>query len=640
MFILKNLPLSVSLALGRGLGNIAYFFDVKQRRIGYSNLKAAFSYKKEPGELKKILKGCYKNLGLMIAEIAKFPKLNSRYIQRYIKISGFKEADRIKNEGRGVIFLTAHFGNWELSAQVAGIKNYPMKVLAREQRHTKINDLLNSYRSMNNCEVITKGFSIKSILRSLKDGQILGMLGDQSTSKGGVLVDFLGRKTYTPQGPISIARKTKAEILPSFIIRKKGPKHSILIHKPLRAQVQKDTTSSSQGELQEFHNQLADYIDKDPEQWLWMQKKWKFTPTRSILILNDGKAGHLNQAKAAAELLKEQLEKNNLYVQSPYAKEKGYKIINIRFKNRFSRIFLNSSALFSTHSCQGCMKCLKRTLEESCYREVISNYADYIISCGSSAMGLNLFLSKENNAKSIIIMKPAFKIKSFDLAIIPEHDRPKPLTNVVVTDGAPSVFNRELIDKDKEILAKEINLTKERKIGLFFGGSNASYKYKESQLKAILSQIKKATKDLDAELLVTTSRRTGSFFESLIKESLVEFRRCKLLVLAGQNNPPYAVGGILGLSDIVLVSFDSISMISEAVNSKKYVVVAVPDDYSPKIILKKHRRMIEHFNRKGYIHITNFSHIEDKIKQILKLKPEIKILKDNQKISRALSKLI
>jgi Kdo2-lipid IVA lauroyltransferase/acyltransferase len=640
LFILKILPLSISLFIGRTAGSIAYFFNSKQRKLGYSNIKAAYSYKKEPKELKRILKQCYKNLGMMIAEITNFPKLNSEYIRRQIKFIGLEEAEKLKKERKGIIFLTAHLGNWELSAQAVGIKGFPMKVLAREQKHARLNKLLNSYRSSNRCQVIAKGFSIKKIMRSLRQGEILGMLGDQGTSKGGILVDFLGRKINIPEGPALIAHKTKSFILPSFIIREADHKHSIYVSEPLKDAGGEYSRNLIQEQLQKFHNQLSDYIDKNPEQWLWMQERLKYTPARSVLILNDKKAGHLNQSMAVARILKKELSRKGLFVQSPYAKEEGFKIVDVEFKSKLSRNLLNLSRLCAGSVCQGCLKCLKVFLKEQSYRELRAQYADYIISCGSTTAGINLILTKENKAKSIVIMKPPLKVSFFDLAIIPDHDRPKKYKNVIITDGAPSAFDKERIEEDKKTLEKKIDLTGRLKVGLFFGGNNPSYKYQDSQVYSMLKQLKELAETMDAEILATTSRRTGAKFEAIFKQQLDGYDRCKFLVLASSSNPAYASGGILGLSDIIITSFDSISMISEAANSNNQTLVIIPDDYSSGNSSQKHRHLISNFSKKGYIHTASFSNIKDKIKEICRLKPEIKVLNDEKKIAEGLRKII
>ena len=642
LFVLSILPITLSLWLGRLMGNILYLLSVKQRRTAYSQLKAAYSYKRSPKDLRGILRRSYQNLGMMLAEIAKFPKLDDSYVDKYIKIYGLDNPKEAIRKDRGVIFLTAHFGNWELSAQVAAIKGYPMKVLARQQKHSRLDNLLNCYRNSGKCKVIKRGFGIKDILRSLKYGDILGMLADQTVAKGDVVVDFLGRKIYIPTGPVAIGRKTKSAVLPSFIMRDKGPYHRLYIGKPLEYYEDKDSKLLSPQEvLQAFYDKLSNYIDNNPEQWLWIQRRKKSILCRSVLILSDGKAGHLNQAKAVAGLLEETLKEKGLAIRAPYAQEDGYKIVEVKYKNNLGPLILNLSSIFSTStSCQGCLWCLRRVLEESCYDELVSSFADYIISCGSSVSGLNLILSRENNAKSIIIMKPPIRKGAFDLAIIPRHDNPKQTKNTLITNGAPSVFNDERLKEDRKSLEKVINLSKEIQIGLFFGGDSSFFKYQDSQLKSMLHQVKKAVETIDAELLVTTSRRTGSYFEDIFRDYLQGYARCKLLVLAGRKNLPYAVGGILALSKLIVVSFDSISMISEAVNSLKYVVVVVPEGYPSSVISKKHRNLIDNFKQKGYIEVATFLDLEDRIERLLQKKPPLKKLEDSQRIKEALKGLV
>jgi hypothetical protein len=237
-------------------------------------------------------------------------------------------------------------------------------------------------------------------------------------------------------------------------------------------------------------------------------------------------------------------------------------------------------------------------------------------------------------------MKPPCRRKEIDLSIIPFHDRPILRENVVITDGAPSIYNEDTLQVHTQKLKQHINLSGKVNIGLFFGGNNAYYQYTSKQIDTLLSKIKKAAGQLKAEVLATTSRRTTRDFEHQVEKELGKYENCKFLVIANRFNPSYAVGGILGVSDVVIVSFDSISMISEAASAGRYVVVAMPEDVSLSNLARKHARMIENFKNKGYIRVSNLNDIDKNITDIVKNKPEFKKLNDNENIITGLRQIL
>ncbi len=667
-YFFRLFPLYFSLYIGKTLGFLMYIFYNKRRRIAYSNLKAAFSKKFSPQEIKRINKNCFLNLALTIVEILRIPKLSQEYIKEYIEIEGKENMDKAISKGKGVILVTAHFGNWELLALVEAMIGYPMKVLAREQKHPQLNRMLNRYREAKGCKVVHKGIQIREIIHSLRNNQIVGILVDQDAGRGGIYVDFFNRPTSTPRGLISIASKTGADIIPVFIIRKTGPYHKMVMEEPL--ELEADVVEESQVDfvrklepakkmrfsdgvnLQKFNRVLEKYIEKYPSQWLWLHKRWKSTPLRNILILNDGKPGHLNQARAVVESIRKALE-------NKFGKlaEIRVKIVDVKYKSFIHKLFLNFGSFLN---CQGGMRCVKFALDKVTFSNLIKTYADIIISCGASVAGLNLFMREENNAKSIVLMNPGkFLIGKFDLAVVPAHDRVRPGYNTVITQAALNMINEEYMQDGIETLqAAGCRLQDEKlKIGVLIGGDTKNYLLTKELTDTVLTQILKVAEELDADLLVTTSRRTSKEIDNLIKKRLQNEPRCKLLVIANEKNIEEVVPGILGLSDIIVASGESISMVSEAASSGKRVIVFELEKKSSRRYLRKltllvrgkqitsnklnkHKVFLQNLAESDYITLISPEKFTMIIKKIWIEKRLIKKLNDREIINKAVGKLI
>ncbi len=157
------LPINFTLWLGRRLGVIVYLVNTPRRVIGYANLKAAFSKEKTPPELKKLIKGVYMNLTEILFEILSLTKVGPDYIEKYVDIVNAEDKYKLAEHPDGIILLTAHFGNWELSAIVSAVKGFPLVVLAREQSMKRMNELINRLRESKGLTVVTKGITTSSI---------------------------------------------------------------------------------------------------------------------------------------------------------------------------------------------------------------------------------------------------------------------------------------------------------------------------------------------------------------------------------------------------------------------------------------------------------------------------------------------
>jgi KDO2-lipid IV(A) lauroyltransferase len=133
----------------------------------------------------------------------------------------------------GAVFVTGHFGNWELSSIAAALRGHPIIALARAQRTLpRLYALLVSYRESKGCTVVHKGGAVKRLIAALEQGGFVGIVGDQA-SRQGIPVEFFGRLALFAPGPFELAHRKGALILPAFIHRVRGPFHRIVVEPPI-----------------------------------------------------------------------------------------------------------------------------------------------------------------------------------------------------------------------------------------------------------------------------------------------------------------------------------------------------------------------------------------------------------------------
>lgn len=603
--IFHFLPIRFILWLGRQCGIIVYLINAPRRIIGYTNLRAVFCKRKSPRELAKLTRGVYRSLTEVFFEILALTRVNEKYIDKYIEIVNTENIFKVIGHPDGIIFLTAHFGNWELSGMASAIKGFPIVVLARAQSMKRLDGLINKLRESKGLQIVRKGITTKYIVKALHQGKMIGMVGDQNAGKTGVFVDFFGRPTSTAPGTAKIASKTGAFILPAFMARVKGPYHKLILEEPIKIKKGEDITPY----LARYNKLLEKHITMYPEQWLWLHKRWKATPIKKVTVISDGKKGHLNQSLALSRELKRYRERSG-YIWEDTKVE----IVDAKFKNKFTKILLPFLALFSGKRCQGCMRCLRFCLRRDFYEELIRRYSDIVISCGSSVAAVNRFFSIENNAKSAVLMKPSILgLNKFDMAVLPWHDRKKGTSNgsIIVTETVPNLIDEEYLKNSSREISRiaKLEMPKtsgaSRIIGVLLGGDNSDFALTENITKELLDNIVDASNKLSADILFTTSRRTPKPAERAVKMRLREEARCKLLVIANEKNIPHAVGGILGLSDMVIVSGESASMVSEAIQSKKRVIVLKLKKKKKKSKTGKFERMLGRLEEKKYIIIAD-----------------------------------
>lgn len=617
--------------MGRLTGGFLYYVDCKHRSLAYANIKTAFGSVFSPREIKKITRRFYRNFGQNIIELFLLPKIDKEYLRHYVTMSGKENVTEAFKHGKGVILMAFHAGSWELSNTICADFVRPFSIIFREQRLPRLNRLLNSYRLRNGCNLIQRNNQTRGIVEALMDNQGIGMTIDQGGARG-ILVKFFGRNASMATGALRLGLKYGVKILPAFYTRINGPYQKVIIDKPFELVSTGDKDRDIQVNLQELVHVFERLISQYPHEYLWTYKIWKYSAERNVLVLSDNKAGHLRQSQTAVGILEELF------------KEKGIKAnittLKVEFKTSFARHFLSLSTCFSgKYSCQGCLWCLNKSLKNDTYNELIKIKPDIIISAGASLSPVSYLLSKENRAKSVVLMRPSLLgVKNFDLVIMPQHDRPPKRKNVCVTEGALNLIGQEYLgskaEEFKKLLTAGCQLSKDP-VGLLIGGDTKNFHLDEKTISTVLTQIKMASGELGIDILATTSRRTPDPVEKIVRDELSGFERCKKLVIASLDNPLCTIGGILSLSSIAVVSPESISMISEAVASAAYVVV-----FDSQKLDRKHKDFLGLFARKGYIYLIDPVELSGVIKQILKKKPAKSLIKDRMSVKEALRKIL
>ena len=594
-FCVRALPIDVSMTGARAFGRFVYWTS-KRRSIAYKNLRMVFAGEKSSKEMRRIARVSMENLAMSGIDLLSIPEMTREYVEKNFEIEGEERFKPYVEGSKGVIFLSGHFGSWELLNIAGGLMGYPMTALARVQKHPRSDAYLNDLRISKGSQVIHKGMPMREILRALRRGQIVGILSDQDGGKNGCFVEFFGRLSSTPNGAAAFGLRTGSAIFPSFISRGKDHRHKIEIVGPLKLpDASLPPREAERFLLQQFVSELEKRVRQAPEQWLWAHRRWKSSPDRIVVLLSDGKSGHLNQSLALFEALRREREAQGF---PPERFRK--KTIEVRFRSSFSKkCWKVLGFLFRGRPPFG-ERLLQWVLAPECAREVIGSYADIVISCGSSLTEVNLWMKKENIAKSMVIMNPRSFVKQFDAVIVPKHDRVTPAKNVFETEGALPSWSAEGMRREGEKLENDLKLSKNgSRLGFLVGGDTDSLKFDAPCFEAWMAAIRRVAGLSGAKVLATTSRRTPVWADKRMKEMFSDAQLCPLLVIANEANRPGVVAGILALSDVVLVSGESMSMISEAVSSGKPVIVFSP--WKKTAFKGKYERALAALEKKGSI---------------------------------------
>ncbi len=239
------------------------------------NLKHAFPELSEK-QINEVAYGSYKSFSITLVEILYLPRINKEQIKNVVKINNLELVKRREKEQNGVIILTAHFGNWEYSGISAGLNlNKNIFVVAKSQRNPYVNDWMNKYRSSLVNEVVPLGVSIRNVYTALLKKEIIALVADQRGPEESIKLDFFGRKTSVYTGPAILSLKMNSPIIYGVTVRQPDYSYKVDFTEISR----EDLPDDYEGKVKVLSERLLMYLEesirKNPDQWLWMHKRWK-----------------------------------------------------------------------------------------------------------------------------------------------------------------------------------------------------------------------------------------------------------------------------------------------------------------------------------------------------------------------------
>ncbi len=277
--LLGILPRPAARAFAIIISQFVYLFHLRLRNVGMRNLEMAFPEKTEK-ERKRILRAELTSLGRQLAELCQFPRYRPENIDQVVVYEDLENYERAYARGKGVLFLTAHFGGWELSAFAHSLHGHRVNIVMRPMDNPYLDRMLQGYRTMHGNKVVPKDDFVRGLLAAMKAGETVGILMDTNmTPPQGVFVDFFSIPACTASGLARIALRTDAAVVLGFTIWDESLRKYRLRFDPALELVRTgDLEADIVSNTQKFTKVIEDYVRKYPEQWLWVHRRWKTRP--------------------------------------------------------------------------------------------------------------------------------------------------------------------------------------------------------------------------------------------------------------------------------------------------------------------------------------------------------------------------
>lgn len=277
-FVMGHIPRPAAYFLGGLLGSAAGRLLKRHRRTALENLERAFGESLTRLERERLVKKLFKNLGVMFFEFNRMAWLKREGMDRLVEFKGLERIEKALQKGRGVILITAHYGNWELLHAAFGHRGYALELVVRKLDSPLFEKFVRWVRTRSGINIVYKVKAMLPLVRRLNSNSVAMILVDQNAIRQeGYFVDFFGVPASTNKGPALLAQKTGAAVLPVFIVRD-GTMHTVEVWDELELSDTGDKERDAWENTAAFTKAVEKAIRMHPEQWFWVHRRWKTRP--------------------------------------------------------------------------------------------------------------------------------------------------------------------------------------------------------------------------------------------------------------------------------------------------------------------------------------------------------------------------
>ena len=274
-WLLAQLPARPGLWIGRRLGDLIWLVLPRRQAMTLDNLGRAFGRERPVSELRRLGRHSFEHLGMNVVEACVFFFRAPSVLLSRVELCGMEHVHAAAALGKGILVLTAHYGNWELLAASHTLTIFPLSVVVRPMDDPLMDRVVERFRLRTAVELIAKRQALPEIRDALRRGRMVGILLDQNASRArGVFAPFFGIPASTSKALAVISLRTGAPVVPVFIRRVEGGRH--------RVEVQPVIPSPAAGDVADytaaFNRSIEAAVRRAPEQWFWMHNRWKTRP--------------------------------------------------------------------------------------------------------------------------------------------------------------------------------------------------------------------------------------------------------------------------------------------------------------------------------------------------------------------------
>ena len=274
--LLMMLPRKVRKGFFISLGYFAYLISRRYKKVVRDNLVFIYGDKADEKFIKEVTKYSFKTLLLNFLYTMEGRYYTIDEMAKRVKFENEEVVRRVQKEGRPIVFVTSHYGAWELGGTMLSALIEPVMIVYKNMNNKYFQDYLLSSRKKWRMKYVERKGATRAILKQLRSGGAIALLIDTNVSKkDSINVEFLGKPTGQIKTTAYFARKFNAAIIPLLIHTKDDENYTIKFYDEIIPPKTDDEEKDLKVSVQMQTDWLSKEILKEPKPWFWLHRRWK-----------------------------------------------------------------------------------------------------------------------------------------------------------------------------------------------------------------------------------------------------------------------------------------------------------------------------------------------------------------------------
>jgi KDO2-lipid IV(A) lauroyltransferase len=270
----STLPRGLQYFIAQRVAGLNHLCDMHVRQSVQANLRVILGADAPASLIRHETRWVFRSFGMYLCEFFGHRRFGPEYLDQNVIVQGREHLDASLRRGRGVIFCSGHYSNWELGATMVAHLGYPITAVTQMHAHSKTNAMFVRQREKAGIRVVHSQHGATAAIKALRQNQTVALLGDRTTGGPVVPVELFGRRTFLPQGPWRIALASGAALLPTFVYRRANYGYTLAFGAPIEMPAEGGRQERVAVMAQAWARHLEARVRADPSQWAVFFRMW------------------------------------------------------------------------------------------------------------------------------------------------------------------------------------------------------------------------------------------------------------------------------------------------------------------------------------------------------------------------------